>query len=113
MIIPKISTNSDVYSIKVLTGEEIIGRKVAEDENTITLSKVISIQLVPLGNGQAGISFAPYMASISDAGTVVFNKAHLISQPSKTRDEIVERYNEATGSIQRASAMDAAGLLKP
>lgn len=113
MIVSKPFTLNDIISLRLSNGEELVGRFVSQDDDTVTLNKVISIQLIPMGNGQAGISFAPFMASVSDDIQQTFMKSHLVCHPTKTRKEVSDRYYEATGSIVPASSSMAAGLIKP
>lgn len=113
MIVSKQISQNEVTSVRLTTGEELVGRFVSQDDTTITLNKVISIQLVPMGNGQAGISLAPFMASVPDDGQQTFFKTALVCLPQKTRKEVADRYLEATGSIIPAAPAQIPGLLKP
>ena len=113
MLIEKPYQKNDVISIRLTTGEELVGRFEEKTATTLVLNKVISIQLVPMGNGQAGISLAPFMASVPDDGKQTFFTSVLVCEPQKTRKEVADRYLEATGSIVPVSAGQIPGLIKP
>lgn len=50
---------NDVITIKLLTGEEVIGYYVSDDANSIVLRKPV----VPVPTGQGQIGLAPYIMS--------------------------------------------------
>lgn len=114
MLIQKSPASSEIISLKLATGDEIIGKKVSENDAVITLSKIVAIHLVPMQNGNFGITFAPFMASVDDAGEVTFYKKNLLTIPTKTKDDVAATYTKMTSSITPvpASALANNGLLK-
>lgn len=90
---------NDILSIKLMTGEEIIGQKLGEDKESITLVK--PIQLVV---SEKGLGFAPVCISIDDASSFTFKKSHILFQ-ANTRKELVDQYIKATTGIQLATSI--------
>lgn len=83
----------NVITIKLITGEEIIGRLEEDNETTTVLSKP-----VVLGITQKGIGFAPLFFSIDDTLSITFKKQHILFQAS-TRKELVDAYLQSTTGI--------------
>jgi len=91
---------NDVMTVRLLTGEEVIGRLVNEDDKGITLSKPVM-----LGATQKGMGFMPICLSIDDTSEFTFKHFHVMFS-SKTRSEIVDAYIKATTGIQLASSFN-------
>jgi hypothetical protein len=76
---------NDVITIKLVSGEEVIGYYVSDDANNIVLRKPV----VPVPTGQGQIGLAPYIMS-SDYLTggnpeISFNKLTVITEVSTTK----------------------------
>lgn len=105
MLTKKYSVN-DVLTLKLVSGEEIIGYFVSEDADTITLRKPV----VPVPTGQGSIGLAPFIMS-SDylQGTnseISYNKATVITVV-KTSDNFKNAYS------QQVSGLDMSTSAKP
>ena len=83
----------DVVSLKLSSGEEILGRLEAEKENDVTLKK--PMVLIAQENG---LGLAPFMFSVAPDGKFVM-KATAISCMAKTEVEIGKQYTSQTSGI--------------
>ena len=77
----------DVVSLKLSSGEEILGRLESEDTNNYTLKKPMVL-----------IGLAPFMFSVSPDGKFVM-KANAVSCVAKTESEISKQYMAQTSGI--------------
>lgn len=89
----------EITTIKLVSGEEIIGRLVSKDDDNVTLSKPVQIIA-----SQKGIGFAPLCISIDDASEFKFKHQHILFTAA-TRSELEEAYIKSTTGIQLASAI--------
>jgi hypothetical protein len=90
---------NDIVSIKLVSGDEIIGRLEEKDANIVKLSKPVQIVA-----SQQGMGFAPVCISIDDASVFTFQQAHIIFL-APTRKELVDAYIRATTGIQLATSL--------
>ena len=99
-----------VTCIRLNSGEEIIGRvvetlTVAPDDNqpkgVITLEKVRSINMQPMGHDKIGIGFLPYVIGNPDGklNFILENCAQTIYDPTS---DIENGYMQQTSDIQLA-----------
>jgi hypothetical protein len=111
MIIEKKAAVNDVVSVRLVTGEELVGRIAESDTQTLTLSKPIVVQMQMLPNGQATLAFGPFLASCEEAATKFkFDRARLLCEPVKTRDDIKAQYIKMTTGIE--VPITGSGLIK-
>ncbi len=110
MLIQKPITEQDVVTIRLVSGEEIVGRLASDTETHLTLSKPISIGIQMVGQNQAQLAFSPFMASVDDSGSLTFNKAALVTLPAKTREDVKKSYLTATSSIEMPAKQGLIGL---
>jgi hypothetical protein len=83
----------DVVSLKLSSGEEILGRLESEDTNNYTLKK----PMVLIAQ-EKGLGLAPFMFSVSPDGKFVM-KANSVSCVAKTESEISKQYMAQTSGI--------------
>ncbi len=89
----------EITTVKLVSGEEIIGRLVSKKDGTIVLSKPVQIIA-----SQKGMGFAPLCISIDDASEFTFKDAHILFTAT-TRKELEEAYIKSTTGIQLASGI--------
>lgn len=107
MLIEKPPAFNDVVTLRLTSGEEIIGRFVESDISTIKLKQPLIIGYQMLANNQATIGFNPYLISSDEDATVRFNTSAIASRPVHTKDEIAKRYMTLTSSIEIPDARTA------
>lgn len=88
----------DVVTLKLFSGEEIIGKFVSEDMSVITLSKPLTIGMTPKGPGMA-----PVLMTVNPDTTLSFNK-QAITTSAPCYKEISDQYIYQTTGIQPVSA---------
>ena len=94
MLIENNVKKGDVMTIKLVSGEEIIGRFVSQDDLVFTAEKCrVMVQ------GQSGVGIAPYAVSIHPDTTLPFNKVTVVII-AETEPEMAKQYSSATSSIQ-------------
>jgi hypothetical protein len=88
----------DVVTIKLVSGEEIIGQFVINTGDGITLKK----PLVPVPTGKGSIGLAPYIMSsdylVGGDPDILFNNSTIISVV-KTSAQFRDSYLQQTGNV--------------
>jgi hypothetical protein len=95
MLIQKPLDQGDIVSIKLLTGEEVLGRYVSETDTEIHVKKPCTLAM-----GQNGMGIVPWMMT-TQPETTKLNK-HTVIAYAPTDSEIAKAYTEATSSIKLA-----------
>jgi hypothetical protein len=98
MLFEKKYGEGDVVTLKIVSGEEVIGRFVKEDMMSITLSKPLTIGMTPKGPGMA-----PVLMTVDPDATLSFNKQAIIIV-TPCYKEIADQYVYQTTGIQPVSA---------
>jgi hypothetical protein len=89
----------DVVTIKLASGEEVVGRMHALSGETVTLAKPIAVLIQPVENGQVGLSFFPVMGSIEPEAALTFALGSLSIRPVKTGANVTTNYVQMTSSL--------------
>jgi hypothetical protein len=93
-------TSRDVLTLKFMNGEEILASFVSREGSKITVAKPVIMQLVPAGNGQAAVQFAPFMLGVAEDCQIVIDESKLMVEPIKARSDAASQYMKATTSIE-------------
>ena len=93
MLIQKPLDQGDIVSIKLLTGEEVLGRYVSESDTEILVKKPCTLAM-----GNQGMGIVPWMMT-TQPETTKLNK-HTVIAYAPTDSEIAKAYTEATSSIK-------------
>jgi hypothetical protein len=88
----------DVITMKLSSGEEVLGRYIEEDMSSITISKALMIAMTPKGP-----AMAPILMTVDPEKNLTINKS-LISIMSESDKEIANQYMFQTTGIQPVSA---------
>lgn len=91
-------TENEVVSIKLVSGEEVLGKFVSEDANVLTLGKVLMIAMT-----QKGPAMAPLMLTVDPDKNLSFSKSNIIVTAPAYK-EIADQYTYQTTGIQPVSA---------
>lgn len=97
-MIQKKYTNNDILTIKLQSGEEIVGKFETEDIGSITLSKPLM-----LGMTQKGPGWAPVLMTVDQEKPLTFAK-NCIAITAPTYHEIAQQYLFQTTGIQPVTA---------
>jgi hypothetical protein len=85
--------NGDTISLKLSSGEEILGRLDSETDQNITLHK----PMVLIAQ-EKGLGLAPFMFSVSPTGKFVMKTSSVLCV-AKTEDDISKQYTTQTTGI--------------
>lgn len=94
----------DVAAIKLVSGEEVIGRIVALESDKITLTKPVILQMQMVGPNDARLGFAPIMAGAPEDGNFTFEFRQCLILPMKARQDVSGGYLQATTGLVQAPA---------
>lgn len=88
----------DVVLMKLVSGEEVLGKLVNEDDQSLTLERAMQI-----GMTQKGLAFGPLSMVMNPDSKLTFSKNHVIvlTEPIK---EVSEQYRFQTSGIQTVPA---------
>ena len=98
MLFEKKYSEGDVVTLKLISGEEVLGRFVSEDMIGITLSKPLTIGMTPKGP-----AMAPVLMTVDPDTNLTFNKQAVILTTA-CHKEIADQYIYQTTGIQPVSA---------
>lgn len=102
MLIEKKPGVGDLIAIKLVTGEEIVGRidknPSDSDPNDLTLKTPVAWMLT-----QQGVMPAPFMVTAEDKPTITYRSTAIIAKTAP-RKEISDAYVQVTTGIVPASA---------
>jgi hypothetical protein len=95
-------TIDDIVTVKLLSGEEIIGKLTHQQGDSITLAKPIQIRMHQVGPNQIGMAFAPVFGSAAETSSIVIPTTSIAVKPVKTDKNYANDYIEATTSLVTA-----------
>jgi len=84
---------NDVVSIKLSSGEELVGKLVDESGDTVTLSKPLMLSMT-----QKGMGLAPYMFTVDPESKISFNEKNIITV-AKTMETMAKQYIQSTTGL--------------
>ena len=96
MLIQKEIEKNDVISVKLLTGEEILGRFESQDKDGLYISKAS----VVAANPEGGLGLVPWMMS-AVPDKVLLTSQNIVAYHI-TVDQIADKFIEATTDIALA-----------
>jgi hypothetical protein len=96
---------NDIVTIKLISGEEIVGRMIDRNSDSISLAKPVTIIVQPISANQMGLAFRPVLGSVGEHVTVPFAFAVMTVRPIKTGDDVVRNYIHATTGLVSADQM--------
>jgi hypothetical protein len=92
MLLEKQTASGDVVTIKFMNGEEIIARLEEETEDTVKVTKPLTVSLGPQGLGMIPFLF------LGGKDTIVLKKQHIIAMCSSKKDA-ADQYRQSTTDI--------------
>lgn len=84
---------NDVISIKLNSGEEIVGKLLEEKDSQLILEKPLSLTATPEGMG-----LAPFMFTVDPESKFQINKSSVICV-TKTQSEMASNYTQNTTGL--------------
>lgn len=99
MLFQKPLAKGDIVSVRLVNGEEIVGRYSDANEKTIRLGKPVVIMTQMVSETQAQLGFAPFMSSVDEELPVPFALAAISAGPLPTKPDVSTMYRRMTSSI--------------
>lgn len=96
-----VKKDGDVITLKMSSGEELIGVYVSEDANSFTIDRPVTLSVGPKG----GPALTPYLMTVNPGNTrnLKINKLLVVCTAS-TDKELADQYTSALSGIQVAPA---------
>ena len=88
----------NVVTLKLINGDEIIGREVSGSTNKITMTKVFVLRLHQGPDGQVGVGMLPWM--ISEDGEIEFDRRNILAGPFSPPHEMERGYLSQSSGLQ-------------
>lgn len=88
----------DVRVLKLVSGEEVIGRFVGEDDKTITIERTLAMILQTNERGEISMFTAPFVMAAGD-GRVQVNKSIIVGVPLDVDQKLISDYLQKTSPI--------------
>lgn len=95
MIIETPYKKGDIVSLKLSSGEELVGKFEDETDQQIKIKNPLVLSMVPNG----GVGLAPYMMTVDPKSVFKF-KSSAVTCVLKTVDDTAKSYIQATSGIQ-------------
>lgn len=95
-------STGDVISVKLVNGEEILAKLVSVNGDDYTVERPVILALVPVGNGQAAVNFAPFSMGIDDSTKLTINYSRMLFRPVAARKDAASQYTKSTTGIALA-----------
>lgn len=91
----------DVISVKLINGEEVLAKLVSinSDDDSYTIERPVILALVPVGNGQAGVNFAPFSVGLEDTTKITIPFSRMMFRPLTARADAAKQYTKSTSGI--------------
>ena len=95
MLVEKKSENTEIISIKLVTGEEVIARKLSDDGDHIMVSRPLAMVMAenPDNPQQTRVMFTPWMVSAGKE-LVTIKNIHVVAV-TVARPDAAEQYEQA------------------
>lgn len=95
MLVEKKAENTQVVAIKLITGEEIIARKLSDDDNHVFVSRPLAMVMAenPDNPTQTRVMFTPWMVAAGKE-TMTIKNVHVITC-TVAREDAAEQYEQA------------------
>jgi hypothetical protein len=102
MLIAKGVDIGDIVTVKLVSGEEIVGRLQDRTIDSIFLVKPLSIHIEPVSQQEIGLSFAPVLGSVEQETTLQLPLLGLAIRPVKTNADVTANYIRLTTGLMTA-----------
>lgn len=110
---------NDVVTIKLVTGDELIGKLVTKGNNSVTISKPLSVVLQMVQQQHNGrlvevpnVSFMPYMFSVDEETKYSISLDKIVVM-CKSAQVAAQQYIKSTSSIVPSTTMpDSNGIIR-
>ena len=102
MLIEQRAKQGDIVAVKLVSGEELIGKM--DTANPLKLIKPIVLGMQQTSTGEIGMAFAPFMLSADDGASITLTDGSYIALV-KVRDEVKQAYIKSTTGLDVPPAL--------
>lgn len=88
----------NVVTLKLINGDEIIGREVGRSTDKITLTKAFVLRLHQTSDGQVGVGMMPWM--ISNDAEIEFDRRNILAGPFIPPSDMERGYLSQSSGLQ-------------
>lgn len=88
----------NVVTLKLINGDEIIGREVGRSTDKITLTKTFVLRLHQTTDGQVGVGMMPWM--ISNDAEIEFDRRNILAGPFIPPSDMERGYLSQSSGLQ-------------
>ncbi len=88
----------NVITLKLINGDEIIGREVSNSTDEIVLTKVFVLRLHQGPDGSVGVGMMPWM--ISEDGEIEFDRRNILAGPFNPPHDMERGYLSQSSGIK-------------
>ena len=88
----------NVVTLKLINGDEIIGREISDSTDKIELSNVFVLRLHQTADGQVGVGMMPWM--VSNDGVIKFDRRNILAGPFTPPDDMERGYWSQSSGLQ-------------
>ena len=99
MLISQNVSLNDVIAVKLVSGEEIVGKLLEQTHDAITIGKPVTVVLQPMGQKQVGLSFLPVLGAVEPDVSLTIMKNALSIRPVKAGRSVASSYLEMTTGL--------------
>ena len=90
-----------VITLKLINGDEIIGREISSDVDSttlsITLSKVFALRVHQAADGQMGVGMMPWV--VSHDGEMILDRRHILAGPFLPPSDLERGFMSQTSGL--------------
>jgi len=88
----------NVYALKLITGEDVVGDLESQSETEFVISNPVGITVIRGQGGEANVGFSPFpIHGRQESCTMVFSKKHVVYSYTPSED-FVKHYEELFSS---------------
>lgn len=102
---------NDIVTVKLNSGEEIVGKLLEQSSESITLGKPVTIALQPVSEKQMGLSFLPVLGSVEPDVSLTVPFAAMAVKPVKTGKQVSGSYIQSTTGLLTPGSSGKSGLI--
>ena len=93
MLVEKAYKVNDIITVSLISGQEVLGKLVSEDDNVVVIQRPLTVAF-----GPQGAAFQPFTVTGDSEGKVSFSAAKIVAT-LKTNKETTEAYRAATSGL--------------
>jgi len=108
MLLEKQAKVNDVVAVRLVSGEEIVGRLTSTSDTAIVIAKPLVLGMRQMQNPKSGeietgMAFAPFMLSLAEEDGITLQASNIVTK-IKARQAISDSYIQQTSSIELPSS---------